>query len=61
MRSGIRDAAKKLYKERTKNVPKKKRIAFADFFKQYKKHVEAERRKKADKKEDDFDFGDMIV
>lgn len=62
-RANLRNAAKKLYKEQIKNVPKKQRVPFADFFKQYKKVI----RNKShipDKTEqeivEDFDFDDLV-
>ena len=32
----MRNQAKRVYKERTKNIPKKQRISFSAFFEQYK-------------------------
>lgn len=60
-RSVLRVEAKKLYKEQTKGIPKRQRISFADFFKQYK----GLKTKNDDSNEintmnEDFDFTDLI-
>ena len=61
-REALRKAAKKIYKEQVKGVPKKQRITFAQFFKQYK----AQKSGKVDEinvindDEEDFDFDGMI-
>lgn len=58
-RDSLRAAAKKVYKEKTKNIPKKQRIPFAQFFKQFKKSKQLEKEVKPEVGED-FDFGDMV-
>ena len=61
-RDSLRKEAKKVYKEKVKGVPKKQRIPFSQFFKQFK----ALKSGKIDdidvhgNAEEDFDFEDMI-
>ena len=55
-RNSLRARAKKAYREQIKGVPKRHRMPFAKFFKQYKgTHLNAP----SDIK-DDFNFEDMI-
>lgn len=62
-RTNLRNSAKKLYKEQVKDVPKKQRVSFADFFKQYKKvlrnkvHVPDKSEQEA---VEDFNFDDLV-
>lgn len=57
----LRAEAKKLYKEQTKGVPRKQRVPFATFFKNYKE-LKSGKIKEADlpATEEDFDFESMI-
>jgi hypothetical protein len=60
-RDALRAAAKKLYKEQIKGVPKNQRMPFSQFFKQFKKSKTAEEEvKQADASGEDFDFEDMV-
>jgi len=62
-REALRRTAKKIYKEQTKNIPKKQRIPFAQFFKKYK---DAQKGNKApdvdtpDSENEDFNFEDLV-
>jgi len=58
-RDSLRAAAKKVYKEKTKGIPKKQRVPFAQFFKQFKKSKQLEKKVKP-KIEEDFNFNDMV-
>jgi hypothetical protein len=64
-RTALRAEAKKLYKEQIKGIPKRQRLPFAKFFKQYKALKLNETNK--DKTEEsaitedtDFDFDNII-
>lgn len=67
-RAAFRKEAKKLYKEKNKGVPKKQRLPFSDFFKQYKdmksgKIDESQLSGSEDSElnsEEDFDFENII-
>lgn len=62
-RSMIRAEAKKLYKEQTKGVPKRQRIPFSEFYKNYikLKSGKASTELPTDLLEDDdFNFDDMV-
>lgn len=62
-REALRREAKKIYKEQTKNIPKRNRMPFAQFFKQFKKmrnqpvtpDVET-----PDLENEDFNFEDLV-
>lgn len=63
-RGMLRRQAKKIYKENVKNVPKSKRISFAEFFKKYRNmknnpnqtpNIEA-----PEPDVEDFDFEDLV-
>ena len=62
-REALRRAAKKIYKEQTKKIPKKQRMPFAQFFKQYK---DMQNQKQApdvdtpDSENEDFNFEDLV-
>ena len=59
----FRRQAKKIYKEKTKEIPKNKRISFADFFKQYKhkhEHPDHTHTIETPKVEEDFDIGSLV-
>lgn len=57
----LRNEAKKLYKEQTKGIPKKQRLPFAEFFKQYKiLKVREGAEVNAENQEEDFDFGELV-
>ena len=58
----LRNEAKKLYKEQIKGIPKRQRLPFAQFFKQYKmlKAKESAGINTSDQPEDDFDFGELV-
>jgi len=63
-RTAFRAEAKKVYKERIKGVPKKQRLPFAKFFKQYKdmklgKTPDTEQ-VDMNTEETDFDFDNII-
>jgi len=62
-RSLLRQQAKKIYKENTKKIPKRKRILFADFFKQYKKMKDSDETPELEIPEpasEDFDFENLV-
>jgi len=65
-REALRREAKKIYKEQTKNIPRRNRIPFSEFFKRYKKMKVAEQLQKqqpVDTQEpdtEDFNFEDLI-
>lgn len=62
-RTLLRQEAKKVYKEQTKNVPKRQRIPFSEFFKQFKK-LKGSPGTSFDNGEDsvveDFDFENLV-
>jgi hypothetical protein len=63
-RASLRAEAKKLYKEQTKGIPKKQRLPFAQFFKQYRAiklgKVDDVTQADIDAEETDFDFDNII-
>ena len=61
-RVSLRKEAKKIYKEKVKGVPKKQRIPFPEFFKQFKalKSGKIDDINVQDNTTEDFDFEDMI-
>ena len=61
-RAALRKEAKRLYKEQVKNIPKKQRLSFSKFFKQYKnvKAGKVEDDLSLEVEESDFDFENMI-
>lgn len=60
----LKNEAKKIYKENTKNIPKKKRLPFSEFFKQYRKMKSQEAEQKQvvqpEAGAEDFNFDDMV-
>lgn len=62
-RDMLRAEAKRIYKEQTKNIPRRNRIPFSQFFKQFKK---LKSKHKVDEsapptvEEEDFNFEDLI-
>lgn len=58
-RDALRREAKKLYKEQTKGVPKKQRIPFAQFFKQYKR-LRSGKIEQDVVPDEDFNFEDLV-
>ncbi len=59
----LRREAKKVYKENTKNIPKRNRIPFSQFFKQYKKTRNTEQTPEVEVPEtnpEDFDFENFV-
>lgn len=65
----LKREAKKIYKENTKKIPKRNRIPFSEFFKQYRKlkagqheHVHDEKcgHEVAPAAPEDFDFNEMV-
>ena len=65
-REALRNEAKKIYKENTKNIPKRNRIPFSQFFKEFKKMKRAQHAP-ADvnlpqeiESPEDFNFEDLI-
>lgn len=56
----FRQEAKKIYKKNIKNVPRARRITFAEFFKQYKKSKATNKETVVPEITEDFDFGDMV-
>lgn len=62
-REVLRRKAKKAYKENTKNIPKRKRIPFSQFFKQYKNIKNDNQSPNVEMPEpgsEDFDFENLI-
>lgn len=62
-RTMLRQKAKKIYKEQTKNVAKKQRIPFAEFFKQYKKNTantDINIDTNSEQVPEDFDFDSLV-
>ena len=61
-RASLRRKAKLVYKEKTKDVPKKQRITFAEFFKKFKtmKSDDIDNIDVHGDTEEDFNFEDMI-
>lgn len=60
-RSMMRAEAKKIYKKQVKSVPKRQRMPFSDFWKQYKKmSATKDELDTGTTKEEDFNFEDMI-
>ena len=60
-RDVLRKEAKKAYKDQTKNVPKRQRISFSQFFKQYKEFKFGKIDDvNIDNEEEDFDFESII-
>ena len=64
-RSALRAEAKRLYKEQIKGIPKRQRLPFAEFFKQYKalklnKTNENEIDESIVTEDTDFDFDNII-
>lgn len=59
----LRREAKKVYKENTKNIPKRNRIPFSQFFKQYKKTRNTGQTPEVEVPEtnpEDFDFENFV-
>ena len=61
-RSALRTEAKKAYKEQVKGVPKKDRIPFSQFFKQYRKLKtgQVDENQATDEMMEDFNFENMV-
>lgn len=61
-RKMLRQEAKRIYKEKTKGVPAKNRIPFAEFFKRYKaaKQVKEPVEEPKEPETEDFEFEDLI-
>ncbi len=62
-REMLRREAKKVYKENTKNIPKRNRIPFAQFFKQFMKMRNTDQTPEIevpDTNPEDFDFENFI-
>jgi len=62
-REALRRKAKKAYKENVKNIPRGKRIPFAQFFKQYRSTLGANNIAETEVSEnhsEDFDFEDLV-
>lgn len=59
-REALRREAKKAYKEACKNVPKRQRMPFARFFKDYKNTKSADHVSASPVEEEDFDFENFI-
>lgn len=63
-RAQIRALAKKLYKEQTKGIPKRQRVPFSKFFKNYQKlksgKINPELPTDLMDEDDDFNFDDMV-
>ena len=60
-REALRREAKKIYKEKTKGIPRRNRIPFSQFFKQFKKMKAAEKAADVEvPQEDDFNFEDLV-
>jgi len=64
-RSALRAEAKKLYKEQIKGIPKRQRLPFPEFFKQYKalklgKTNNDQVEEQAVVEDTDFDFDNII-
>ena len=62
-RNALRAEAKKIYKQQVKGVPKKFRVPFATFFKQYREQKlkkQAEPEPEIESVNDDFDFENII-
>lgn len=62
-RETLRNEAKKVYKEKTKSIPKRNRIPFSQFFKQFKKTRNPEQTSEVEVPEtnqEDFDFEDIV-
>ena len=60
-REALRRKAKKVYKENTKNVPRGRRIPFAQFFKQYKAEQQALSSPIVEEPDqEDFDFDSLV-
>ena len=56
----LRAKAKKAYKEQAKGVPKKSRMTFAQFFKDYKKTKPSQEETPAEAIQEDFDLEKVI-
>lgn len=62
-REALRRAAKKVYKENVKDIPKRKRVPFSEFFKQYKtskKTNEVPDVEMLEPESEDFDFENLV-
>ena len=62
-REALRRKAKKIYKENTKGIPKRKRIPFSQFFKQYRKMQNPDQTPDVEMPEpdtEDFDFENLV-
>lgn len=59
-RAILREKAKKAYKEQIKGVPKKQRVPFAQFFKQFKDDKAGKADTQVEAEETDFDFDNII-
>jgi len=58
----LRKEAKRLYKEQTKSIPKKQRLAFSEFYKRYKKmkNTDVEPEQVEKQIDEDFNFENFI-
>ena len=64
-RNMMRDEIKRIYKERCKGVPRRQRMPFSEFYKQYKaaiasQTVEEPHDHEHDHEDKDFNFDDMV-
>jgi len=65
-RDMLREEAKKVYKENAKKYPKRQRLPFAKFYKQYKAAAKAKQNQQdmvpeqPQRPAQDFDFNDMV-
>jgi len=59
-RDKLRAAAKKLYKEQSKKVPRKQRMPFAQFFKNYTDAMNRPNPTDENETEEDFNFDDLV-
>jgi len=62
-REALRREAKKLYKEQTKNIPRRNRVPFSQFFKQFRKLRNQDQTPEVempDLENEDFNFEDLV-